>query len=71
MERTATHPELFELGDPDAREVVRWRFDSLVQAGYPWSAAVILARHAEVDLHLATDLVARGCPAGTALRILL
>jgi len=32
---------------------------------------MILASHVEVDLHVATDLVARGCPSKTALRILL
>ena len=34
-------------------------------------SAAELAARADVDLHLATELLERGCPAATALRILL
>jgi hypothetical protein len=62
----------FELLDAQAAEgVLRWRFEELVRAGYDVEPALVIASHVEVDLHLATDLLRRGCPAGTALRILL
>jgi hypothetical protein len=62
----------FELLDARAAEdVLRWRFDELVRAGYDADQALILASHVEVDLHAATDLLRKGCPVATALRILL
>jgi hypothetical protein len=72
MARTARYPGVLEQsGDDEARGIAHWRYDSLVRAGYGKSAALILAAHFEVDLHVATDLVSRGCPPATALRILL
>ena len=59
------------LDEVEAESVLRWRFDSLAFAGYNVDHAMILASHVEVDLHAATDLVERGCPSDTALRILL
>jgi hypothetical protein len=53
-------------GDP----VRRWRLDELVRAGYVRSDALALSRSG-IDLHLAIDLVKRGCPPRTAARILL
>ena len=62
----------FELIDEsEAEAILRWRFEELVRSGYDIGAALGLASHVEVDLHTATDLVTRGCPADTALRILL
>ena len=64
--------KLNDLHDKDEeRTVIRWRIAALREAGYDWSAAMILAVHRDVDLHAARDLVARGCPVDTALRILL
>jgi hypothetical protein len=72
MERTAIHVDVLEqLGEGEDREIARWRFESLIRVGYPRGAALVLARHVEVDLHSAADLVSRGCPPATALRILL
>ncbi len=51
--------------------VRRWRFDQLVRAGYEDGDAIELAFHLDVDLHLATNLVRRGCPSSTAVRIAL
>ena len=51
--------------------VTGWRMEELRRAGYDERAALMLALHTEVDLHLATDLLRRGCPEATALRILL
>ncbi len=59
------------LDEIDVERILLWRFESLVDAGYDVGPALQLATHVEVDLHGATDLVRRGCPAATALRILL
>jgi hypothetical protein len=66
---SATESEQLEA--PELEEVLRWRFEVLVRAGYDAGNAMILASHAEVDLHAATDLLLRGCPPDTALRIVL
>ena len=51
--------------------VVRWRMLVLLRAGYVWDDALELAMETQVDLHLAVDLVNRGCASETARRILL
>ena len=62
----------FEALDVSEVDVVRrWRFDELVRAGYNDEDALELAFHLDVDLHLATNLVRRGCPSRTAVRIAL
>jgi len=50
--------------------VLDWRFDALEEAGFNPVAALALAE-SEVDHHAAANLLARGCPHDTALRILL
>jgi len=51
--------------------VRRWRLEALVRAGYrPWDALVLSGRP-DIDLHLALDLLKKGCPVETAVRILL
>ena len=57
--------------EPKVELVRRWRFESLIRAGYEDSDAIELAFHTEVDLHWAMELVRRGCPSATALRIAL
>jgi hypothetical protein len=59
------------IDETEAEIILRWRFDELVRAGYDVGTALLLASHVEIDLHDATRLVHRGCPADTALRILL
>lgn len=66
-----TAAQFEELETPVVEAVLRWRFEALVEAGYDVGSALILASHVEVDLHGATDLIARGCPAETAMRICL
>ncbi len=66
-----TAAQFEQLGELEAETVLRWRFDALVRSGYDAGEAMILASHVEVDLHRATDLVARGCPTATAIKILL
>jgi ketol-acid reductoisomerase len=60
-----------QIDAPEVEEVLRWRFEVLVRAGYDAGNAMILASHASVDLHKATDLLSSGCPPETALRIVL
>jgi hypothetical protein len=55
--------------DEDLR-VVLWRTATLAEAGYDEESAIDLAL-SDVDLHLATTLLKRGCPVDTAMRILL
>ncbi len=62
----------FETLEASESDVVRlWRFDELIRAGYEDDDAIELAFHLDVDLHLATSLVRRGCPSSTAVRIML
>jgi hypothetical protein len=51
--------------------VIEWRFDQLLNAGYDVTDSIILAEAKEVDLHQACELLKRGCPADEALLILL
>lgn len=55
----------------EEERVAQWRLEQLLRAGYDETAALILADQHDVDLHLAVDLVRRGCASDTALRILL
>ncbi|MBA2741221.1 MAG: hypothetical protein H0U46_04335 [Actinobacteria bacterium] len=59
------------IDESEAEMILRWRFDELARAGYDVGTALLLASHVEIDLHEATALVRRGCPADTAIRILL
>jgi hypothetical protein len=51
--------------------ILSWRFERLQRAGYDDGQALEVAVRHDVDLHRATDLLERGCPPETALRILL
>ncbi len=57
--------------ETENERVLRWRWEELRRAGFGFQDALMLAVNYEVDLHLATDLLARGCPSDTALRILV
>ena len=63
--------QLRELEETESARVERWRAEELERAGYGSAAAGELAARHDVDLHLAVELLERGCPADTALRILL
>ena len=54
----------------DAHDVVTWRRDQLVLAGYALPLAVRLANDPAFDLHALVELVERGCPPDLAARIL-
>jgi hypothetical protein len=57
--------------DREAPEVLRWRWEQLLDAGYDTESASYLAKRVEIDLHLAMRLVHDGCPPDTAVRILV
>ena len=66
---SAAELEIYE--ETESERIQRWRAGELERAGYDGPDAAELAGRADVDLHLAVELLARGCPARTALRILL
>ena len=57
--------------ETESERIERWRAEELERAGYDGADAVELAGRPDVDLHFAVELLERGCPAATALRILL
>jgi hypothetical protein len=60
------------LESPTTADAVRdWRRECLIRAGYPRADARRLSERRDVDLHLAVQLLERGCRVDTALRILL
>ncbi len=65
-----TVAELASLEVPWVDAVREWRLEALLRAGYAQEDATEVAFHLDVDLHQAVDLVSRGCPSGTAVRIL-
>jgi hypothetical protein len=54
----------------DDEDVVGWRIERLLAAGYDGESAVVLALDRDVDLHQAVSLLERGCSVDTALQIL-
>ena len=64
---TAAETELIE----EVELVVTWRADQQELAGFGAAAAAELAGRVDVDLHVATGLLAAGCSAELALKILL
>lgn len=50
--------------------VADWRFQQLLQAGWPEPDALLLAGQPEVDLHVACELLEHGCDLPTAWQIL-
>ena len=55
----------------EIERIEAWRAEALERAGFdPAAAAEIAVRH-DIDLHRATELLAAGCPADLALKILL
>ena len=65
----------FDGDEGEAAETLsvrRWRFEQLVEAGYPAEEASEIARNPAVDLERARKLVQRlGCPPRLAKRILV
>ena len=65
-----TVAELDALEMPWLEAVREWRLDALLRAGYELEDATEVAFHLDVDLHEAIDLVGRGCPSSTAVKIM-
>jgi hypothetical protein len=63
--------ETFVLDQTEMERIERWRAEELERAGYQPRAAGRLAVRHDVDLHMAIDLLERGCPPDLALKILL
>ncbi len=51
-------------------DVVRWRREQLVHAGFPLPLAVRIGKDGRYDLHALIELVERGCEPELAVRIL-
>lgn len=66
-----TTAQLETLPGAEDKRIARWRLEQLRAAGYDPAAALKIAGQRDIDLHLAVDLLRRGCPPETALRILL
>ncbi len=60
-----------ELGDEEIVALILCRLEELGLAGCESPDCLVLASRVDLDLDRAVDLVARGCPAELALRILL
>lgn len=67
-----TETEQLELqsGESERDRVVRWRSEELERVGYDRISAGELAGRMDVDLHVAKDLLRRGCSIELALQIL-
>ena len=63
--------ELELLFRSEIDQIEEWRHAELERAGYDPESALVLAASHDVDLHLAVDLLKRGCTIDLALQILL
>jgi hypothetical protein len=63
--------EVQEQQETETERVARWRAEELERAGYDLGSAAVLAASFGVDLHLAVELLERGCPQDVAMQILL
>jgi hypothetical protein len=57
--------------ETEMERVEHWRAEELVRAGFDPSDAIALAARHDIDLHLAVELVRRGCPYEIAIDILI
>lgn len=55
----------------EREQVEDWRELVLLRAGFPPDDAITLSRNPLIDLHRACGLLANGCDAATAVRILI
>jgi hypothetical protein len=55
----------------EIERIERWRAEALERAGYEPRVAAELAARLDIDLHLASDLLAAGCSQELALQILI
>jgi len=59
------------LDTEEATQILRWRLRTLAAAGYELDDAAVLTSHVQIELQAAVELIERGCPSGTAVRILI
>ncbi len=73
MLRSSEYKSVMTAAEPGLQDelVEAWRAEQLELAGYGAAAAAELAARADVDLHVAIDLLAQGCSPELALKILL
>jgi len=57
------------MRDVEETRVERWRIEQFQRMGFSGSAAILLHEW-QVDLHIASDLIERGCLPHVAMRIL-
>ena len=57
--------------ETELERIEHWRAEELERAGYEPSDAALLAATQGVDLHVAVELLRRGCPPELALQILV
>jgi hypothetical protein len=55
----------------EIERIERWRAEALERAGYNSRAAQEIAARLDIDLHVATSLLERGCSEELAVQILL
>lgn len=67
---TETTTQMLEPLFDERSKVEGWRLHVLIEAGYPLPIAERLAV-SEADLHLACEMIGRGCAHETAAEILL
>ncbi len=60
-----------QIVDHELDQIESWRLEELERAGYRPHDAAALAVRQDVDLHLAVDLLDKGCAPDLALSILL
>lgn len=60
-----------DLPPSEQEDVEGWRYDELVRAGYDVDVAELFALKPYVNLHVACDLIRKGCDQLTAIQILL
>lgn len=59
------------LEQNEAENVKQWRWDELVQAGWPNYLAAKIAVRFDIDIHKAIEMTDKGCPFKVAAEILL
>ena len=70
MSEFAVEHEVEPVVESTEARIESWRLEVLIHAGYPFSVAELIAR-SRCDLHVAVDLVHRGCNPELAARIVL
>jgi hypothetical protein len=70
MSEFAVEHDLEPVAESTEARIESWRLEVLMRAGYPFAVAELIAR-SRCDLHVAVDLVNRGCDHELAARIVL